>query len=367
MESFKWGKQFETNLPQIDEQHRTLVALVNRFGKDIAENEPAAEYLFKMFLDLAAYAKEHFDTEEKLMMHRGLDIRHTQFHFTQHSNFVKDIFELSASLNLSDVSDCRTLLEYLVHWLAFHILGTDQNMARQVAEIQAGASPEQAFDRGEKEVSQSTEPLVVALNGLFAIVSRRNKDLRDLNLTLEARVAERTKELVKTNEALKKISITDHLTELPNRRFAMGQLQLLVEEARTNALPLSCLMVDADGFKQINDTYGHDAGDAVLKSLAKELRYSVRSDDIVCRLGGDEFIIICPNTDLEGAMYLGEQTRQRIAALKIPAGQGHWTGSVSIGVACTTQGPEDIDTLLKMTDEAVYEAKRCGRNCVRSK
>jgi hemerythrin len=117
----------------------------------------------------------------------------------------------------------------------------------------------------------------------------------------------------------------------------------------------------------INDTYGHDAGDVVLKRLAQELTHSVRSDDIVCRLGGDEFIVICPNTDLDGALFLGEQIRGNVASLKVTVCDGYWAGSVSIGVACTSQEKiKDVYSLLKAADEAVYEAKKCGRNCVKA-
>jgi len=215
------------------------------------------------------------------------------------------------------------------------------------------------------EPSSSTEPLVVALSGLFNLVSKRNKTLSELNRTLELRVAKRTEELVQINKTLEKISITDHLTELPNRRFAMEQMQLFFDESVQVARPFSCMMVDADGFKTINDTYGHEAGDVVLQRLAQELRYSVRSDDIVCRLGGDEFIVICPNTDIDGVLLLGEYIRKQVASLRVPAGHGHWLGSVSIGVACTAQEKvTDVKTLLEAADKAVYEAKRSGRNCV---
>lgn len=126
-------------------------------------------------------------------------------------------------------------------------------------------------------------------------------------------------------------------------------------------------MIDADNFKTINDSYGHDAGDVVLQRLAKELQHVVRTDDIVCRLGGDEFFIVCPNTNLEGALHLGEQARSNVVALKVKAGKGFWYGSVSIGAACINAEMQNIDVLIKEADEAVYEAKNDGRNCVRSK
>ncbi len=364
MESFKWGKQFVSNLPEVDAQHKKLVSMVNSFGEAIAHNVCSEKHLVQLFRDLASYVQEHFDTEKKLMKQMRVDTRHIQCHLTEHADFVSDLSNFAKSIDMSNPEDSRMLLEYLIHWLAFHILGTDQNLARQIHQIESGISPEEAFVREEKEADSSTEPLVVALGGLFAIVSKRNKMLRELNHSLEERVAERTEELVQANQILKKISVTDHLTELPNRRYAMAQLQLLFDEVKDSRQPLACLMVDADGFKEINDTYGHDAGDVVLKKLAQELSDSVRSDDIVCRLGGDEFIILCPRTDLVGALYCAEQIRKKIASLDISAGQGRWLGSVSIGAACTDQKIRDVKALLKAADEAVYEAKRKGRNCV---
>jgi hemerythrin len=91
------------------------------------------------------------------------------------------------------------------------------------------------------------------------------------------------------------------------------------------------MMIDADSFKQINDTQGHDAGDSVLRALSKQLLHAVRNDDIVCRLGGDEFLIICAGTPLDGAMMLAESIREEVAALRVPAGAGEWVGSISVG------------------------------------
>jgi hemerythrin len=124
------------------------------------------------------------------------------------------------------------------------------------------------------------------------------------------------------------------------------------------------MMVDADGFKQINDLYGHDAGDEVLRQAARNMRYAVRTDDIVCRLGGDEFFIICPRTPLDGALQLAEKMRAAIAALRIPAGSGEWRGSISVGVAQRLAGMWNIEDLVKAADQGVYAAKGRGRNCV---
>lgn len=366
METFKWGSQFITGLSLVDKQHQSLVNMVNGFGKELSENSISEEFLLNSFKELTEYAQVHFATEEKLMVEKQVDFRHISSHKKQHLDFVLDISNLVETIDVENLMDCRSLFQYLVHWLVYHILGSDKNMARQVTAIQGGVTPVKAYQQEEMKANSATEPLLVALNGLFSVVSKRNKALMDLNRTLEERVEERTKELSDANKTLEIISITDHLTELPNRRFAMSQLELLFEESKRHNLPLSCLMIDADNFKTINDSYGHDAGDVVLKRLAKELQHAVRTDDIVCRLGGDEFFVICPNTDLKGVLHLGEHARSKVGDLNVKAGEGFWYGSVSIGAACINTQMQDIDALIKEADEAVYLAKKDGRNCVRS-
>jgi len=364
MESFKWGKQFITGIQEVDDQHQKLVSMINSLGEVVAENASNRDLLLTMFTNLSDYAAEHFRCEKRFMEEMKIDSRHVDSHLRQHGDFVRDLADMKKSLDKNLPENSQVLLQYLIHWLAFHILETDQNLARQVNEVQGGADPAQAFEHCETSQNPSTEPLVKALNGLFSIVSKRNKELLALNKALESRVAERTEKLVRANEALEKLAITDHLTELPNRRFMMGQLQRLFEEAGPEEHPLSCLMIDVDSFKEINDTYGHDIGDQVLKSLALTIRHSVRSDDIVCRLGGDEFLIVCPDTALQGALHLGEQIRKTVSSLKVKTGPDIWKGSISIGASSTAQGIDNASSLLKAADEALLKAKRDGRNCV---
>jgi hemerythrin len=178
------------------------------------------------------------------------------------------------------------------------------------------------------------------------------------------RVAERTLALTEANRQLDDLANTDILTALPNRRYALQRLAREWDAAVRDDRPIACMMVDADGFKIINDTHGHDAGDAVLRTLAKQLQHSVRTDDIVCRLGGDEFLVICPGTPLVGAMKLAETIRSEVAALRVPAGPGEWRGSVSIGVASRTAAMTRHEDLVKAADLGVYVAKRKGRNRV---
>lgn len=364
METFQWGVHFETGIEKIDEQHHHLVDIINKYGSALSKQTIDARFMSTIFTELAEYATKHFNDEIKLMEALHIDPRHVNVHKKSHGAFIQDVIRMQQGIDPSKPADFQSLLDYLVHWLAYHILGSDQNLTRQIGLIEDGLSPMDAYEAEEKSADSSTEPLLVALKGLFNLLSEHNRKLTELNNTLEIKVQQRTEELVQANDDLQTLSLTDVLTNLPNRRYAMQQLALLWEEVVLPGNSLGCLMVDADGFKIINDTYGHDAGDVVLIRLAQELHDSVRNDDIVCRLGGDEFLIICPNTDFEGALHLAEHVRKSISELKVHVGDGHWQGSVSIGVAITTDNIKNFDDLIKAADRGVYAAKDAGRNCV---
>ncbi len=366
MESFHWDDSFITGLSEVDQEHHHLVDLINQFGEMLAANELVLDHIEGVFKELADYAQYHFDEEEGLMCRVGIDPRHYKIHLDKHHDFLNEVTSMHADVSPDNPDSARHLLEFLTHWLVYHIIGTDQNMARQIKAINSGLSPGEAYEKEEREADNSTEPLLVALNGLFEQVSTRNKELVELNQTLEAKVADRTKALSEANRHLEEISLTDVLTGLPNRRHALRQLSLLWEESMKENSPLTCMMIDADHFKEVNDTYGHDAGDVVLCELAKTIQHAVRSDDIACRLGGDEFFVVCPNTDKEGGLYLAEHLRKTVSELSVPTGDGAWNGSISVGVATRTADMKNSEDLIKVADDGVYAAKRDGKNCVRT-
>lgn len=275
IEYFQWNELFETGLPSVDKEHRVLVDVINDFGNHLSENTIDQDFIQRSINGLAEYAHNHFDNEKQIMSEKRVDKRHVSRHLEQHSDFFRQVSTIMDPHNLVDINSCNALFQFLVHWLVYHILCQDTNMARQVRAIDKGIDPAEAYDLEEKSANKSTGPLVNALTGLFKLVSKRNQALNELNKSLEQRVAERTAELVATNETLERLSVTDHLTGLPNRRFAMAQLDLLFKEAVTKNLPFSCLVIDADGFKAVNDTFGHDAGDLVLQQLSQGLSDAV--------------------------------------------------------------------------------------------
>ena len=365
MEAFRWTPNFVTGLSEVDDQHRGLVNVINRFGELVMRQQTAAaDELEAVFGELTRYAQYHFFEEESLMLGKHLDMRHITLHQQAHRSFLDEVTLLHGGISASNRDAAKSLLQFLTHWLAYHILGCDQFMAKQIASIGAGRSAEDAYLTDSPTTDPATDILLTALNGLFQQVSERNRELVELNRTLEMRVTERTQALQQANRRLEDLANTDTLTGLPNRRYALQSFAQEWEASIGNDTPLACMMIDADGFKLINDSHGHDAGDAVLRALSSRLRHAVRTDDIVCRLGGDEFLIICARTPLAGALQLAEAIRREVAALKVPAGASEWQGSISVGVAARTPAMSGIESLMKSADLGVYAAKRKGRNCV---
>jgi len=162
------------------------------------------------------------------------------------------------------------------------------------------------------------------------------------------------------------MAITDGLTGLYNRRYMETHLGSLVEQAGSRGKPLTILVLDIDYFKAINDTHGHDAGDDVLREFATRIRKSIRGIDLACRLGGEEFVIVMPETDMAVATIVAERLRRRIASEPFGIAQGARAINVtiSIGIATLDTADDNASTILKRADQALYRAKRDGRNRV---
>jgi two-component system cell cycle response regulator len=161
-------------------------------------------------------------------------------------------------------------------------------------------------------------------------------------------------------------AITDALTGLYNRRYMETHLGTLVDQAAARGKPITVLVLDIDFFKSINDNYGHDAGDDVLREFAIRVRKSIRGIDLACRYGGEEFVIVMPETDMAVAATVAERLRRRIATEPFPVDQGRKSleVTISIGLAGLETADDSAAALLKRADQALYRAKRDGRNRV---
>lgn len=171
-------------------------------------------------------------------------------------------------------------------------------------------------------------------------------------------------ELAVTNRKLEYYALTDMLTELPNRRSGMETLAETWSVANRSGQLMAVMLLDIDHFKTINDTYGHAIGDKVLKELSATIRRTARKGDTFCRMGGEEFLIVCQlgNSDAKSVILFAERLRQQISQQQINIGENHIQITISIGVALKEPGMKSEDHLVNAADKALYAAKNAGRN-----
>ncbi len=202
------------------------------------------------------------------------------------------------------------------------------------------------------------------------IIQRLNEHTQEMvrqNRRFEQEITESNNEITQLRKKLEDTrleAMTDSLTGLYNRKFFDTAFSQAAREAKKSATPLSVLMLDIDRFKKFNDTYGHNLGDLVLKQVARCLGACVKGRDITARFGGEEFVILLPDTAIENAMIVAEQVRKTVAGKKIVVrSTSKSLGRITLSVGVAQLRPsEDATTLLKRADAAMYFAKNNGRN-----
>lgn len=214
---------------------------------------------------------------------------------------------------------------------------------------------------------------MLVLYYFFMLSHAEERQLQLLNMELEDRVARRTeqlrnelKERERVEKELKHLATHDPLTGLYNRNELERRIAEDIDRANRYVHPLSIFMVDIDHFKAINDQYGHAGGDRVLRSVAFELERSLRKTDYVARFGGEEFLVVLPETSLSRAIDLGERMLKRVAKHEAKLGDERVALTISIGVASFPDTATNWSDLLNAADLAMYQAKHDGRNCLRS-
>src|SRR3569833_269141 len=155
------------------------------------------------------------------------------------------------------------------------------------------------------------------------------------------------------------LAVTDPLTGLHNRRYMIGQLEALSQRASKGGAPVAALLLDIDHFKKINDSFGHDVGDEVLREFAVRLASNVRAVDLPCRFGGEEFVVVMPETSLQDSERIAERIRMHVSGspFRVAGGSEQLDVTISLGVAASLGDGDHAEALLKRADEAVYEAK----------
>lgn len=190
----------------------------------------------------------------------------------------------------------------------------------------------------------------------------RELSIMKLNKTLEAKVHQRTKELKNANKKLLEISSIDFLTNIPNRRcfFDVGSKSFHLAKRENH--PLSIICIDVDYFKSINDNYGHNIGDEILKLVASKMNRLIRKSDILARTGGEEFTVLLNNTDKESAFVLAEKLRTTIENSYYRDKELEIKVTISLGISELDKTDEDLDNVINRADKALYRAKKAHRN-----
>ncbi|EJW12067.1 Pole remodelling regulatory diguanylate cyclase [Rhodovulum sp. PH10] len=216
----------------------------------------------------------------------------------------------------------------------------------------------------EEDSAKLTRGLEIGVNDyVFRPIDKNELLARARTQVRKKRFTERLRDNVQHSIEL---AITDALTGLHNRRYMETHVATLVDQAASRGKPLAVMVLDIDFFKAINDTHGHDAGDDVLREFATRMRKSIRGIDLACRYGGEEFVIVMPDTDMGTAAKVAERLRRRIASepFLIHASGRSVEVTISIGMTGLVAPDDTPAKVLKRADEALYRAKREGRNRV---
>lgn len=473
VEVFPWNKNFETGLPRIDQQHRKLVDLLNILASHLAFQSDLPT-LNTVFDELTDYAAHHFQTEETIWQQFLDGDTTTVKHRLTHAGFLQSVQKLKTEGENKPLEEVfESVLLFLTHWLAFHILEDDMRMAKVVLAMQSGLTLDQAKQHAEQEMSGAMKVLIDTLLKMYDTLSARTMQLaREIaerkrmqeKLRLAANVVENTLDsicitdaqglvleanpsffestgfnpdevvgkplkeiksgladerlssavwnkvdtgeywsgelpsrnssgeieyewltlssikdeqgeisnyvavfsnithLIKRQRKLERIAHHDPLTDLPNRLLLADRLaQALVHARRTHEFVAVCFL-DLDGFKQVNDSLGHAAGDMLLKQVAQRLVGIVRDSDTVARVGGDEFMLILgemKNPD-DYKSFLDRALAE--IAMPITLDDSVVQVTASIGVTVYPTDEADEATLAKHADEAMYQAKKHGKS-----
>ncbi len=231
----------------------------------------------------------------------------------------------------------------------------------------ASALVDGRFDPAILEDIEERQDEIGRFTGIFESMARY---VSERTAKLEATVEERTRHLnqeiarrQELEDELRALASVDGLTGVNNRRHFLELCEKELERAQRYDHPLALMMMDVDHFKRVNDTYGHAAGDEVLKQLAATCAANLRGPDILGRLGGEEFAVAMPECGIEAAEHAAERLRQTLAKIEVPSEQGTITFTISIGVVARQEG-EGLTAALERADKAMYAAKKGGRNRV---
>ena len=221
------------------------------------------------------------------------------------------------------------------------------------------------IDRKDLTCDELQEEYVQLLESYQSLLNESSKitKIGDIN---QRKLFDANTEIEGQKEKLYQLSITDYLTGNYNRRYILNALEVEFMKSKRYSFSLSCILIDIDNFKSINDSYGHQVGDFTLKTISDMIKETIREVDVFGRYGGEEFLIILPNTKACAAAIVAEKVRKKIAQLKFETGNdevGPFMLTLSLGVSDIHSGiPATVEELLFNTDKALYQAKNNNKN-----
>ena len=368
LEVFPWNENLDTGIAIIDEQHKQLVLLLNQLAAALTRDNLLE--INDIFAELTQYAEFHFATEEQIWIEYLGNDSWLSSHQLSHSSFLPKALELSASgTNRSQAQVIENFILFLIRWLAFHILDSDKRMAIFIQHRNEGLSFDEAKIASEKKMSGSIRVVIETVMRMYDSLSSRTLDLMresHKRLAIEKELQKTNKQLLKANLKLESLAITDHLTNLFNRRHFKIVFTQELKRAKRDKIPLALLILDIDHFKKINDQFGHSIGDQVLIQVGQKLKEIChRPGDFLFRFGGEEFCILAANLDQQGTVEFAEIIRKEIENLRIPNHHTNTQQYLTASIGCVTQIPgktDTIDSFISAADSRLYQAKELGRN-----
>ncbi len=269
---------------------------------------------------------------------------------------------------------CAGILFLLLNRMVVIPLERLQQQARELADERALDAPIILKIKGYPQLQELTDILNTMSRRVFDVKQQMEDKVNHANAALvstvgqlqsrSAELRDRTQELEIALEAIRRMATTDSLTGVHNRRYFDERLGDALARLQRSQLPLSIILFDIDKFKHINDTLGHAAGDIVLEHLARLIKARTRASDVFARLGGDEFAFIMEDTNLQEAQKLGNDLLTSVRAYQFSYEGRGIPVTLSIGIAHFDHPPRDEEIIYKVTDDALYDAKRGGRNQV---
>lgn len=354
----QWGKILDVptqELPPFAEMAASLPPMVEVADREAAEKTDQADFPLRILIVDDDKAVSNY--LQKLLASHG----HTVFSAADGKEGLEKVLEYNPQLVISDwimpnmdgIAFCKSLRTTRDgRGLYFIILTALADEDRLVEAFEAGVD-DYLIKPFSVKVLMARLRAGQRVTQLKEEISREREEVR--------RIAS---ELAVTNRRLQRLALTDPLTLLPNRRYGMDSLEQEWEAAKNRGRPVTCMLIDLDRFKQINDTYGHDAGDTALKQAARILKNAARTQDIVSRIGGEEFMVVCPDTPLKEGLQYAELIRRTFEDSLINAGSDRIKIHVSIGMAEYYPAMPHFSALIKAADDALYRAKLNGRNRV---